>query len=169
MSSLETPLLAVEKQRDEEEPGSVSHAAGQESDEAATPVPEQKENTSLPLLAEDQATEDTPKKAGQQLFTYDKLRSWEVFFCHSRPHGCTLICWPEKLMARVKQNCGFFYLNYMLTFAVCYVMMLLVSPSALIGIMFLACCWWCATGCVQGDQTMKMAGKQRAELCLVPL
>jgi hypothetical protein len=48
---------------------------------------------------------------------------------------------PALLVARVKHNLQFFYLNYLLLTAVLFCLTLLISPSAIIGIGLLAALW----------------------------
>lgn len=48
---------------------------------------------------------------------------------------------PTLLVARVKHNLLFFYLNYLLLTAFLFCLTLLISPSAIIGIALLAGAW----------------------------
>lgn len=48
---------------------------------------------------------------------------------------------PSLLMERIRLNLSLFYLNYMLLMAVMFVLTLLISPSAIIGIGLLALAW----------------------------
>jgi hypothetical protein len=48
---------------------------------------------------------------------------------------------PALLVARVKHNLQFFYLNYLLLTAVLFCLTLLISPQAIIGIGLLAALW----------------------------
>ena len=48
---------------------------------------------------------------------------------------------PSLLMERIRLNLSLFYLNYMLLTAVLFVLTLLISPSAIIGIGLLALAW----------------------------
>jgi hypothetical protein len=48
---------------------------------------------------------------------------------------------PSLLMERIRLNLSLFYLNYMLLTAVLFVLTLLISPSAIIGIGLLGLAW----------------------------
>ena len=48
---------------------------------------------------------------------------------------------PSLLIARIKHNIQFFYLNYLLLSALFFVLTLFVTPSAIIGIALLGAAW----------------------------
>jgi hypothetical protein len=88
-----------------------------------------------------QETKDYITNAQKQLFNRDHLRSVSVFFGigEDRPFYVEKV--PSLIMGRLKHNISFFYLNYMLLTAVLFVLTLLISPSAIIGIGLLALAW----------------------------
>ena len=88
-----------------------------------------------------QETKDYISQAQKQLFNREHLRSVSVFFGigEERPFYVEKV--PSLLMERLRHNVAFFYLNYMLLTAVLFVLTLLISPSAIIGIGLLALAW----------------------------
>jgi hypothetical protein len=88
-----------------------------------------------------QETKDYISQAQKELFNREHLRSISVFFGigEERPFYVEKV--PSLLMERLRHNVAFFYLNYMLLTAVLFVLTLLISPSAIIGIGLLALAW----------------------------
>lgn len=77
----------------------------------------------------------------QQLFNRQRLRSVGVTFGIGEERAFYVEKSPALLLARVKHNFSFFYLNYMMLTAVLFCLTLLISPSAIIGIGLLAGLW----------------------------
>eukprot|EP00536_Pseudo-nitzschia_multiseries_P008724 jgi/Psemu1/319461/estExt_fgenesh1_pm.C_2270002 len=76
-----------------------------------------------------------------QLFTREKLRSVTVCFGIGEERAFYVEKTPSLLVARVKHNVQFFYLNYLFLMAVLFGLTLFVTPSAIIGIALLAMGW----------------------------
>lgn len=88
-----------------------------------------------------QGTKEYISLTSQQLFDRKHLRSVTVVFGIGEERPFYLEKSPALLLARVKHNVGFFYLNYLLMTAVLFCLTLLISPSAIIGIGLLAMAW----------------------------
>uniref|UniRef100_A0A7S1UXJ1 PRA1 family protein n=1 Tax=Grammatophora oceanica TaxID=210454 RepID=A0A7S1UXJ1_9STRA len=88
-----------------------------------------------------QGTKDYLGSAQKQLFNRDNLRSITVFFGIGEERPFYVEKAPSLLFARLKHNLQFFYLNYLLVFAVLFVLTLIISPSAIIGIALLGFAW----------------------------
>jgi hypothetical protein len=88
-----------------------------------------------------QGTKDYFSTTTGQLFNRDRLRGVTLCFGigEERPFYVEKV--PSLLMARLKHNFSFFYLNYMIVTALLFCMTLLVSPSAIIGIGLLGALW----------------------------
>merc|ERR1719413_269477 len=76
-----------------------------------------------------------------QFFSRDRLRSISVCFGIGEERAFYIEKTPSLLIARVKHNAQFFYLNYLLMLAVLFGLTLFVTPSAIIGIAILAAGW----------------------------
>ena len=76
-----------------------------------------------------------------QLFSKEKLRPVSVCFGIGEERAFYVEKNPVLLIARIKQNVQFFYLNYLFMLAVIFGLTLFVSPSAIIGIVLLAGAW----------------------------
>lgn len=88
-----------------------------------------------------QETKDYITQSSKQLFNREHLRSISVFFGIGEERPFYIEKVPSLLMERLRHNVAFFYLNYMLLTAVLFVLTLLISPSAIIGIGLLALAW----------------------------
>jgi hypothetical protein len=88
-----------------------------------------------------QGTKDYLSTAQAKLFNREHLRGITVFFGIGEERPFYLETAPTLLVARLKHNLEFFYLNYFLVFAVLFVLTLLITPSAIIGIGLLALAW----------------------------
>jgi len=88
-----------------------------------------------------QGTKDYLSSATGELFNRQRLRSVTVCFGigEERPFYVEKV--PALLIARVKHNFAFFYLNYMVLTALLFCLTLLISPSAIIGIGLLGALW----------------------------
>jgi hypothetical protein len=75
------------------------------------------------------------------LFSRDRLRSVSVTFGIGEERPFYVEKTPSLLVARVRHNLQFFYLNYLLLTAILFCLTLLISPSAIIGIGLLAMLW----------------------------
>jgi hypothetical protein len=88
-----------------------------------------------------QGTKDYLQQTSKQLFNRDQLRSVTVFFGMGEERPFYMERAPSLLVERLRHNFTYFYLNYMLLFATLFVLTLVVSPSAIIGIALLAAAW----------------------------
>lgn len=88
-----------------------------------------------------QGTQEYLSITSQQLFNRQKLRTIGVLFGigEERPFYVEKV--PTLLLARVKHNLQYFYLNYMILTGLLFCLTLLISPSAIIGIGLLAALW----------------------------
>jgi hypothetical protein len=88
-----------------------------------------------------QGTKDYFSTTTGQLFNRDRLRGVTLCFGigEERPFYVEKV--PSLLMARLKHNLTFFYLNYMIVTALLFCMTLLVSPTSIIGIGLLGAVW----------------------------
>lgn len=76
-----------------------------------------------------------------QLFSRERLRTVSVCFGIGEERAFYVEKNPSLLIARIKHNIQFFYLNYLLLSAVFFVLTLFVTPSAIIGIALLGAAW----------------------------
>lgn len=88
-----------------------------------------------------QGTKEYFSVTSQQLFNRQRLRSVTVYFGIGEERPFYVEKSPALLLARVKHNSSFFYLNYMMLTAILFCLTLLISPSAIIGIGILAALW----------------------------
>lgn len=88
-----------------------------------------------------ESTKDYLSQTTGQLFSREKLRSVSVCFGIGEERAFYVEKNPSLLVARIKHNAQFFYLNYLLMLAVLFGLTLFVSPSAIIGIALLAGAW----------------------------
>jgi hypothetical protein len=87
------------------------------------------------------STKDYLSQTTGQLFSREKLRSVSVCFGIGEERAFYVEKTPSLLIARIKHNAQFFYLNYLLMLAVLFGLTLFVSPSAIIGLVLLAGAW----------------------------
>jgi hypothetical protein len=87
------------------------------------------------------STKDYLSTTSKQLFNREHLRGVTVFFGlgEERPFYFEKV--PTLLAERIRHNISFFYLNYLLITAVLFILTLLISPSAIIGIGLLTLAW----------------------------
>lgn len=76
-----------------------------------------------------------------QLFKRERLRSISVCFGIGEERAFYVEKTPSLLIARVKHNVQFFFLNYLFLLAVLFGLTLFITPSAIIGIALLAGAW----------------------------
>ena len=76
-----------------------------------------------------------------QLFDRQKLRGLTVLFGIGEERPFYVEKSPSLLLARVKHNLTFFYLNYIVLTVILFCLTLLISPSAIIGIALLGAAW----------------------------
>ena len=76
-----------------------------------------------------------------QLFNRQRLRSVSVCFGIGEERPFYVEKAPALLMARVKHNLSFFFMNYLMLTGLLFCLTLLVSPSAIIGIGLLGALW----------------------------
>ena len=88
-----------------------------------------------------QGTKDYFVSATGQVFNKQKLRSVSVCFGIGEERAFYVEKAPALLVARVKHNLTFFYLNYMMLTAALFCLTLVISPTAVIGIGLLGALW----------------------------
>jgi hypothetical protein len=113
-----------------------------------------------------QGTKEYISMTGSQLFNRQHLRSMTVYFGVGEEKPFYLEKSPALLLARLKHNVSFFYLNYFMVTAVLFCLTLLISPSAIIGIGLLALAW---TYVIRQSQSgsLKIGGKQTKWSCFL--
>jgi len=87
------------------------------------------------------STKDYISQTTGQLFSRQRLRPVSVCFGIGEERAFYVEKTPSLLVARIKHNAQFFYLNYLLMLAVLFGLTLFVTPSAIIGIALLAGGW----------------------------
>jgi len=87
------------------------------------------------------STKDYISQTTGQLFTRERLRSISVCFGIGEERPFYVEKTPSLLIARIKHNARFFYLNYLVLLAVLFGLTLFVTPSAILGIALLAAAW----------------------------
>lgn len=88
-----------------------------------------------------QGTKDYIGSASQNLFNRQHLRSITVFFGMGEERPFYIEKAPSLLVARLKHNVKFFYLNYMIVFAILFVLTMITSFSTMIGLVGLGAAW----------------------------
>lgn len=104
-----------------------------------------------------QGTKDYIQNAKSRIFNRDQLRSISVFFGIGDEKAFYLEKNPALIMSRVKHNLSFFYMNYILLAAILFMLTLVISPGAIIGIGLLGLAWVSVLRAVaDGSCTVKM-------------
>ena len=85
--------------------------------------------------------ESTKNMVGS-MFKKEHFRGPTVFFGLGEERAFYVEKVPSLLFDRIKHNCTFFYLNYMVIMGILFCMTLMVSPSAIIGIALLMGAWF---------------------------
>jgi PRA1 family protein len=111
-----------------------------------------------------QGTKDYIGTASKTMFNREHIRPVTVFFGIGEERPFYVEKSPSLLMARLRHNTTFFYLNYMLMFAVLFMLTLFISPSAIIGIGLLGLAWLYVIRASQ-DGNLKFYGTSAAVLC----
>lgn len=88
-----------------------------------------------------QGTKDYITDAKMKIFSRDQLRSPTVFFGIGEEKPFYFERVPSLIIERLRHNFRFFYLNYILITSILFVLTLLISPGALIGIACLGLAW----------------------------
>ena len=88
-----------------------------------------------------QGTQEYLSTTSQQLLNRQKLRSVAVLFGIGEERPFYVEKAPSLLMARLKHNFQFFFLNYIVLTGLLFCLTMLTSPMALIGIGCLAALW----------------------------
>lgn len=88
-----------------------------------------------------QGTQDYISSTSQQLFNRQKLRSVTVAFGIGEERPFYLEKAPSLLVARLKHNLSFFFLNYLMLTAVFFCLTMLTRPLTLIGLGLIAALW----------------------------
>lgn len=88
-----------------------------------------------------QQTKDYINEAQKKLFNPAHIRSPRVYFGYGEEKPYYVESNITLLMSRLQHNLKFFYLNYGIQTAVLFVLTLLISPSAIIGMGLLAALW----------------------------
>lgn len=84
--------------------------------------------------------ESTKKYVGS-IFNREHIRSLTVFFGIGEERPFYVEKGPALLMERLRHNATFFYLNYLIITGLFFVLTLLISPSAIIGMGLLGLAW----------------------------
>ena len=103
---------------------------------------------------------DGLSQSASQLFSRDNLRSFSAVLGTGEDHafGC-LVLPPSALVARLRHNATFFYLNYMVLTAALFCVNVLLKPSAWIGIGVLAVAWMGLANSIHDERMLKAACK----------
>ena len=88
-----------------------------------------------------QGTQDYLSTTSQQLFDRRKLRSITVVFGIGEERPFYIEKAPSLLIARLKHNFQFFFLNYMVLTTLLFCLTMLTSPLTLIGLGLLGAIW----------------------------
>jgi len=88
-----------------------------------------------------QGTKDYIGNASQSIFNREHLRTLAVFFGMGEERPFYLEKSPSLLVARLKHNMKFFFLNYMLVFAILFVLTMITSFTTMIGLVCLGGAW----------------------------
>lgn len=88
-----------------------------------------------------QGTKDWASTSAKSLFNRDHLRSMTIFFGLGEERPFYMEKSPSLLMARLRHNTTFFYLNYMLVFAVLFILTMITSFTTMIGLVLLGGAW----------------------------
>jgi len=86
-------------------------------------------------------TKDYFNETTEKIFNRDQFRSPTIFFGIGEETAFYFERTPSLIVERLQHNISFFYMNYLLLTAILFALTLLISPSALIGIAFLAVAW----------------------------
>lgn len=105
-----------------------------------------------------QGTKDLFSSAKTKCFKREHLRSPTIFFGIGEAKPFYLEKNPALLVPRLKHNVSFFYLNYSIMTAILFVLTVLVSPSALIGMALLAFAWMSVIKSTENGE-LKIKGK----------
>jgi PRA1 family protein len=97
--------------------------------------------------------------SAQRLFSRENLRSPASMLGsgEGRAFSCTVS--PTALVERIRYNCGFFYLNYMLLTALIFVVNVFFSPSSWMGVLFLTLLWAGMINTVTDERILKVGSK----------
>jgi hypothetical protein len=88
-----------------------------------------------------QGTKDYLNRAKSKFINKDQLRSISVFFGLGEEKPFYIEKTPSLIASRVNHNLSFFFMNYILLTAVLFVLTLIISPGAIIGIGLLGLAW----------------------------
>lgn len=88
-----------------------------------------------------QGTKDYFSKAKSKIFNREQLRSVSVFFGIGEEKAFYVEKTPSLVVSRVNHNISFFFMNYILLTSTLFILTLIVSPGAIIGIGLLSACW----------------------------
>lgn len=86
-------------------------------------------------------TQEYLSVTSQQLFNRQKLRGVSIVFGIGEERPFYLEKVPTLLVARLKHNFQFFFLNYLVLTGVLFFLTMLTSPTTLIGLGLLAALW----------------------------
>lgn len=88
-----------------------------------------------------QGTKDYINRAKSKFINRDQLRPISVFFGIGEENPFYIEKTPSLIVSRVNHNLSFFFMNYILLTAVLFVLTLVISPGAIIGIGLLGLAW----------------------------
>jgi len=106
-----------------------------------------------------QGTKDYIGSASGNLFNREHLRSLSVFFGLGEERPFYVEKSPSLLTARLKHNFKFFYLNYMIVFAILFFLTMITSFSTMFGLFFLGGAWLYVIKASEGG-TLKLGAVQ---------
>jgi hypothetical protein len=107
---------------------------------------------------------DATKQSLYNIFKREHLRGPAVFFGLGEERPFYVERNPSLLVERVRHNLSFFYLNYMLLTAVLFCLMLLTSPTTIIGLALLAGAW---TWVIRSTQSGALALGGACVVCIL--
>jgi PRA1 family protein len=107
-------------------------------------------------------TQEYISVTSQQLFSRQKLRSITIVFGIGEERPFYLEKMPTLLIARLKHNFQFFFLNYLVVTGVLFFLTMLTSPRTLIGLGLLAAVWMYVVRQTQSG-SMSVYGKSFCE------
>ena len=103
-------------------------------------------------------------KTTSKLFNRQSIRSPTVFFGMGEERPFYTEWTPTLLTERLRHNSQFFFLNYMILTGVLFVLTVVVSPSALIGMALLGVGWMSVIKATQ-EGSMSIKGNSRLNSC----
>lgn len=88
-----------------------------------------------------QGTKDYISNAKSKIINREQIRPVSVFFGIGEEKPFYMEKNPSLVVSRIKHNISFFYMNYIMMTAFLFVLTLIISPGAIIGIGLLGLAW----------------------------